>query len=89
MLVFDWMFDSIINCVQIGILSLLFVLGFLIGGCYIYGGTPKNIILHLGEMSAHFVSQISPCKTEPVGPHVRSLKPPSTHHIPVVIELKD
>ncbi len=78
--------------VQIGALTLVFVVGVVVGGIYFYGGTPKKILIHLSEMGSHTVSQSSSqltntilskfqYKREDKSPRVRTLKPPSSHQL--------
>ena len=87
-MVYEW--------VQLGAVTLIFVLGFVVGGIHFYGGTPKKILIHLSEMGSHTVSQCSSTiistfqfKTEDQHPRVRTLRPPSTYTIPIFFSEKN
>ena len=72
--------------VQISAITIVFVVGVVVGGLYLRGGTPKNVLIHLSEMGSHTVLQSFQYKTEDQCPRVRTLRPPSTRNIPTITE---
>lgn len=67
---------------------LVVVTGIVISGIWYYEGTPKKILIHLHEMGSHTFSQTFCSKTEEDSPKVRTLRPPSTHKIPIIKEFQ-
>lgn len=78
--------------ISFGALTVVAIVGLVVGCTYVYGGNPWKIVLHMHDMGCHLVSQNSYNFMYKLNiqtseePRVRKVRPPSTQKIPIVTE---